>query len=183
MGTADAADLLSVYRDALVSDSDLPGARAPNTTRRASAAAGTRRLPAAHHGTAARFRNDINLEIAPDQRYSTTTTRSRSAQPVIRHAELDRDLAGRQAGAPGRGASRVPGRGADPAVAQAYFDVLLAQDNVALSGAQKTAISEQLAQAKRNFEVGTSTIVDTLEAQARYDQSPRRRSRTRSISR
>jgi outer membrane protein len=56
-------------------------------------------------------------------------------------------------------------------VAQAYFDVLLAQDNVALSGAQKTAISEQLAQAKRNFEVGTSTIVDTLEAQARYDQS------------
>jgi outer membrane protein len=56
-------------------------------------------------------------------------------------------------------------------VAQAYFDVLLAQDNVALSGAQKTSISEQLAQAKRNFEVGTSTIVDTLEAQARYDQA------------
>ena len=56
-------------------------------------------------------------------------------------------------------------------VAQAYFDVLLAQDNVALSETQKTAISEQLAQAKRNFEVGTATIVDTLEAQARYDQS------------
>ncbi len=54
-------------------------------------------------------------------------------------------------------------------VAQAYFDVLLAKDNVALSGAQKTAISEQLAQAKRNFEVGTATIVDTQEAQARYD--------------
>jgi outer membrane protein len=33
------------------------------------------------------------------------------------------------------------------------------------------AISEQLAQAKRNFEVGTATIVDTLEAQARYDQA------------
>jgi outer membrane protein len=56
-------------------------------------------------------------------------------------------------------------------VAQAYFDVLLAQDNVALSDAQKRAISEQLAQAKRNFEVGTATIVDTLEAQARYDQA------------
>jgi outer membrane protein len=53
--------------------------------------------------------------------------------------------------------------------AQAYFDVLLAQDNVALSAAQKTAFSEQLAQAKRNFEVGTATIVDTYEAQARYD--------------
>ncbi len=53
--------------------------------------------------------------------------------------------------------------------AQAYFDVLLARDNVALSGAQKTAINEQLAQAKRNFEVGTSTITDTYEAQAKYD--------------
>ncbi len=54
-------------------------------------------------------------------------------------------------------------------VAQAYFDVLLAQDSVALSSAKKTAISEQLAQAKRNFEVGTATITDTHEAQARYD--------------
>ncbi len=53
--------------------------------------------------------------------------------------------------------------------AQAYFDVLLAQDNVALSSAQKKAFSEQLAQAKRNFEVGTATIVDSYEAQARYD--------------
>lgn len=54
-------------------------------------------------------------------------------------------------------------------VAQAYFDVLLAQDNVMLSGAQKTAIAEQLEQAKRNFEVGVATITDTHEAQARYD--------------
>jgi outer membrane protein len=54
-------------------------------------------------------------------------------------------------------------------VAQAYFDVLIAQDTVGLVGAQKSAISEQLEQAKRNFEVGTATITDTLEAQARYD--------------
>jgi outer membrane protein len=54
-------------------------------------------------------------------------------------------------------------------VSQAYFDVLLAQDNVTLAGAQKAAIAEQLAQAKRNFEVGTATIVDTHEAQSRYD--------------
>ena len=54
-------------------------------------------------------------------------------------------------------------------VSQTYFDILLAQDNVALAGAQKAAISEQLAQAKRNFEVGTATITDTHEAQARFD--------------
>ena len=54
-------------------------------------------------------------------------------------------------------------------VAVAYFDVLAAQDTLALVRAQKAAIGEQLAQAKRNFEVGTATITDTHEAQARYD--------------
>ena len=54
-------------------------------------------------------------------------------------------------------------------VAQAYFDVLIAQDSVSLAEAQKTAIAEQLEQAKRNFEVGSATITDTHEAQARHD--------------
>ena len=52
---------------------------------------------------------------------------------------------------------------------QAYFDVLAAQDTLAFVSAQKTAVAEQLASAKRNFEVGTSTITDTREAQARFD--------------
>ncbi|MDB5731683.1 MAG: channel protein TolC, partial [Variovorax sp.] len=54
-------------------------------------------------------------------------------------------------------------------LSQAYFDVLASQDNLALVRAQKAAVAEQLAAAKRNFEVGTSTITDTREAQARYD--------------
>ena len=54
-------------------------------------------------------------------------------------------------------------------VAQAYFDVLAAQDTLSTAQANKKAISEQLASAKRNFEVGTATITDTREAQARYD--------------
>ena len=54
-------------------------------------------------------------------------------------------------------------------VSQAYFDVLAAQDTLTFVQAQKTAVSEQLASAKRNFEVGTSTVTDSREAQARYD--------------
>ena len=54
-------------------------------------------------------------------------------------------------------------------VSQAYFDVLTAQDTLAFVRAQKTAVSEQLASARRNFEVGTATITDTREAQARFD--------------
>jgi len=54
-------------------------------------------------------------------------------------------------------------------VAVVYFDVLLAEVNIELAEAQKAAVSEQLAQAKRNFEVGVATITDTNEAQARFD--------------
>jgi len=54
-------------------------------------------------------------------------------------------------------------------LSQAYFDVLGAQDTLQTTRANKAAISEQLASAKRNFEVGTATITDTREAQARFD--------------
>ncbi len=52
---------------------------------------------------------------------------------------------------------------------QAYFDVLAAQDTLTFVNAQKAAVAEQLAAAKRNFEVGTSTVTDSREAQARFD--------------
>jgi outer membrane protein len=54
-------------------------------------------------------------------------------------------------------------------VTEAYFNVLNAEDSLNLARNKKVLISEQLEQAKRNFEVGTSTITDTHEAQSRYD--------------
>jgi len=54
-------------------------------------------------------------------------------------------------------------------VAQAYFDVLYASESLKAVQANKKSIEQQLESAKRNFEVGTSTIVDSQEAQARFD--------------
>lgn len=54
-------------------------------------------------------------------------------------------------------------------VAQAYFDVIYASENLKAVEANKLAIGQQLESAKKNFEVGTATITDTHEAQARYD--------------
>lgn len=54
-------------------------------------------------------------------------------------------------------------------VAKAYFDVLAAQENVALVSMQKEAVAQQLAYARKAFAVGVSTIVDSNEAQARFD--------------
>ncbi len=54
-------------------------------------------------------------------------------------------------------------------LAQAYFDVLGARDVLSTAQTNKKALAEQLASAKRNFEVGNATITDTREAQARFD--------------
>lgn len=54
-------------------------------------------------------------------------------------------------------------------VAQAYFDVIYATENLTAVQANKAAIAQQLASAQKNFEVGTATITDTHEAQARFD--------------
>ncbi len=168
---AAAADLVTLYRDALVSDPVYQAARAQYQ-------ATAERLPQARagylpqvYGSASIFRNDVDREIAPDLHYTTKSYGISLAQPVFRMqnwiaiSQAERQVL--------QAESVLAGAQQDLAlrVSQAYFDVLLAQDNVALSETQKTAIDQQLAQAKRNFEVGTATIVDTLEAQARYDQS------------
>jgi outer membrane protein len=166
-----AADLLTIYRDARVSDPVYQAARAQYAATR-------EKLPQARAGylplvtgTVSIFRNEAEREIAGDLYFTTRTYAVTLSQPVFR---VQNWIAISQAEQQVLQAEAVLANAQQDLalrVAQAYFDVLLARDNVALSEAQMTAISEQLAQAKRNFEVGTATIVDTLEAQARYDQS------------
>ena len=168
---AHAADLLTIFRDSQVSDPLYQAARAQyNAT--------VERLPQARagylpliSGTASVFRNEVDREIAADLSYTTKTYAVTLSQPVFRLQNWIAITQARQQVLQAEAVLANSHKDLALRVAQAYFDVLLAQDNVAFSGTQKTAISEQLAQAKRNFEVGTATIVDTLEAQARYDQS------------
>ena len=54
-------------------------------------------------------------------------------------------------------------------VAQAYFDVLAARDNLEFASAEKEAITRQLDQAKQRFEVGLIAITDVHESQAAHD--------------
>jgi outer membrane protein len=54
-------------------------------------------------------------------------------------------------------------------VARAYFGVLLAQDTVRLTAAQKAATKEQLDTAQARFDAGRAKITDVRDAQARYD--------------
>jgi outer membrane protein len=54
-------------------------------------------------------------------------------------------------------------------VSQAYFEALTAQDNVELFRNKKALIKQQLQAAQSKFEVGSATIVDANDAQARFD--------------
>lgn len=56
-------------------------------------------------------------------------------------------------------------------VAEAYYNVLAAKDNLAFAVAEKTAIGEQLEQTQRRFDVGLIAITDVKESQAQYDLS------------
>jgi outer membrane protein len=168
---ASAADLLGVYRDALVSDPVYQSARATyNAT--------SERLPQARsgylpfiNGNAGITRYFIDRGGAPEFDYTYKTYGVSLSQPVFR---MQNWIAiGQAEKTVLQAAATLSQAQQDLAIraAQAYFDVLLARDTVALSESQKAAFDQQLAQAKRNFEVGTATIVDTLEAQARYDQT------------
>lgn len=54
-------------------------------------------------------------------------------------------------------------------VAQAYFDVVVAEEGIAVTDAQLRAMREQWAIARRGFEAGTTSITDVDEAQSRVD--------------
>ena len=56
-------------------------------------------------------------------------------------------------------------------VAEAYYDILAAQDNIKFARAEKKAIGRQLEQSQQRFEVGLLAITDVKEAQASYDLS------------
>ncbi|OQW70391.1 MAG: channel protein TolC [Proteobacteria bacterium ST_bin11] len=55
--------------------------------------------------------------------------------------------------------------------AEAYFNILAAQDNLEFANSEKKSIEKQLEQAKQRFDVGIIAITDVYEAQAGYDRA------------
>ena len=111
---------------------------------------------------------DSNLNI-PNPAFGTQTATVNASQPLYRPVNQLNYEQGKKSIDAAQAQLQVAEQDLVIRVSQAYFDVLAAQDAVAFVAANKTAVSEQLASAKRNFEVGTSTITDTREAQARFD--------------
>ncbi|MBI2509174.1 MAG: TolC family outer membrane protein [Betaproteobacteria bacterium] len=169
------ADLLEVYRAAQSSDATYASARA-------AWAAGREKLPQGLSGllpsaslSGSTQQNDRDLRfrtpglVGGESQFNTNALNVTITQPVYRRQNMVTFEQSKTQVAQSDAVFATSAQDLIVRVAQAYFDVLLAQDSVAFAQAQLSAIGQQLEQAKRNFEVGTATITDTHEAQARYD--------------
>ena len=171
---AQALDLMEALNAAQAYDSQFMSARA---TREASA----EKLPQGRSGllpsvalTGSISKNDSEITSANPLFARTGISRPQNLQiqlkqPIFNMASFDLFSQGKLQTAIGEVQFEQAKMDLLLRVSQAYFDVLAAQDAISFIQAQKSAITEQLASAKRNFEVGTATITDTHEAQARYD--------------
>lgn len=168
---ATALDLMDAYRAAQAYDSQFASARAAreaNSEKSVQGRAGL--LPSVTvTGTANKVNGESTLN--PNINYSANSYQLQLRQPLYNRASGDVYEQSKLQVAVSEVQFDQAKSDLMIRVAQAYFDVLAAQDTIAFIQAQRVAIAEQLASAKRNFEVGTATITDTHEAQARYDLS------------
>jgi len=103
--------------------------------------------------------------IDDDDRAYTITAR----QPLFNLAAIRSVQQGFKASSASEATFQIARQDAMIRLVNAYFEVLNAQDSLATTVAEKMAIEEQLEAAKRSFEVGTATVTDQQEAQARFD--------------
>ena len=183
MGTPAAAfDLSVAARSALNYDAAFMAAKEQAQADATRASQGRGLLLPEASASASRTRTEVSLgggatppnanteSVRYANSYSLTLT-----QPVFRldslasfHQEQERSKAGQANFAQAKIDAMLR-------VTEAYFSVLLAQDTLASIESELKAITEQLESAKRNFEVGTATITDQQEAQARFDLTSARR--------
>lgn len=175
--SAHSADLLEVYKQAQTADAVFAGARASwNAAQEKLTQGRSGLLPTVSaRGTTQYNDRDITFRDArsafqnSSNRFNSNELLLSLNQPIYRRQNI---VAYEQGKTQVDQADHVLAQAQQDLitrVAQAYVDVLLARDNVAFAGAQKTAIAEQLTQAQISFKVGTATITDTHEAQARFD--------------
>ena len=174
-GTALAADLMQIYREAQDNDPTFAAARSTlDAGREKSPQALSGLLPSLSlSGNTTWNNNDYTYPAAPayngTRRFNSNGYQATLSQPLFRWQNwVAYDQAKMQVAQAEANYAQAR-QDLILRVSQAYFDVIYAVENLKAVRANKTAIGQQLESAKKNFEVGTATITDTHEAQARYD--------------
>ena len=169
--TLAAEDLLAVARAALANDAQFQSARAQRE-------ATSEKLPQARAGLLPSLTlngttqwNDVEISKPVDRstQYNSHNFGFQLTQPLFRWANWVQFEQGKLQVAAADAQLAQARQDTLLRAAQAYFDLLYAQDVLTSIIAQKTAASEQLELARKSFEVGTVTITDVHEAQSRFD--------------
>lgn len=167
--TAQAANLGEIYR--MARENDPVFAAAQEAYR-----AGLEKLPQGRAGllpslslSANTRQNEVDSSSSGKRDYDTQTYSLALTQPLFRMQNFEAFEQGKLQALLAEQQLKTAEQQLVLRAAQAYFDVLQAEDVLAAAQSEKQAYAEQLAQAKRSFEVGTATIVDAHNAQASYD--------------
>lgn len=165
------ADLMAVYRDALAHDAQYASARASYEAGQERVVQGRAGLLPSVVASANTTWNDTKLSNGFDlqRRYNSNGYTVQLSQPLFRWQNWMQYQQGKLQTALAVSQFGQAGQDLILRVAQAYFDVLAAQDVLDAVTQLRTAASEQLEIAKTSFEVGTVTITDVHEAQSRHD--------------
>ncbi len=166
-----AMDLVEIYQAALVRDPILASAIAVHTGGVEQLEQAQAKLGTTIQATATAGLLQSHLEGFPQSNGSTTQGSISLNKPIYHPADsvvvdqakfqisrLDAQLSGARQDLVLR-------------VAQAYFNMLLAQDLLRVTRLEHESIGKQLAQAQRSYEIGTVPITDVTDARARLDLS------------
>ncbi len=166
-----AANLGEIYQLAHGNDAKLAAAREAYKAGQEKIPQGRAGLLPAVNLTANVRRNDPDSSVAGanNSPYNSRGFSLSLVQPIYRKQSLETYAQGKLQAMLSEQELKLAEQDLILRVATAYFDVLQAQDALATAQSQKQAFAEQLAQARKSFEVGAATITDTHEAQARYD--------------
>ncbi|HSD39888.1 MAG TPA: TolC family outer membrane protein [Rhodocyclaceae bacterium] len=168
---AHAADLLDIYRDALVSDSQFTSARAQLESGKEKGPQGTANILPVLNMTGGASYTNTEIDLPTDRKFgfNTNSYQIQLTQPLFRwqnwvsykQGDLQVGLAQAQ--------FQTARNDLALRAAQTYFDVLYAEEVLASVQALKSASDQQLQLSKKSFQVGTVTITDVNEAQSKYD--------------
>lgn len=176
-GSAQTLDLAGAYAAALSQDAALRASRAANEAAREAVPQAEASLRPALSAQLARSRNSLDNggasgQPAPDSSaYSARSATVSLRQPLYRPALLQGLRQAQAQAAEGEAKFEKDTQDLALRVAEAYFELLLADDQIALVQAQKAAYTAQLDAAVQALAAGSGTRTDIDEVQARLDMS------------
>lgn len=164
-----ADDILSAYQEALESDAQFAAARAQFEAIEQRVPQSRAALLPAVTLSANTTSNHSESNTYGRQNYNSNAWAVRLTQPLLHwDSKIEYDQT-KVLVKQGRAELEIARQDLVVRLAQAYFDVLYAQDALVFTESERTAIAEQLAAANRRFELGTASITDVRDAKARFD--------------